>query len=236
MRQKFEGVHPDLDAGKLEKILWNWALETCQRDNIPLFWEESRFRYRYTTKALGMAFNLKNPKNPGLLQRVLEKKVTMHKLMRLSPEHMWPEYWEPIFEKVAEKQLRKQLTTDIDSVPEGMLQCGKCKSKKTMYTMLQTRSSDEGENQTGITLNSTVNLSPNLILHLSGLPCRFNKLFCVSGVWQAVENKLKCNTRILCMYCIYMREISIFTDTCGRRGLHFFSLRAKTRKILFFGN
>lgn len=153
MRQRFAGVHPDLDAVKLEKILWNWALETCQKEFIPLFWEEPRFRYRYTTKALGMAFNLKNPKNPGLLERVLKKEVTMHKLLRLSPELMWPEYWEPVFEKVAMKQLRKQLTTDIDSVPDGMLQCSKCKSKKTTYTELQSRAADEPATVHAVCLN-----------------------------------------------------------------------------------
>lgn len=136
-------MHPDLDAVKLEKALWNWTLETIQKDAIPLYWEEPKVRYRYTTKAMSLHFNLTNHKNPRLLETVLGKKLSFVKLLRSSPAQLFPELWDPIFERVAEKQLRKQLTTDVDKVPDGMYQCSRCKSWKTTFTQLQTRSADE---------------------------------------------------------------------------------------------
>lgn len=130
-------------AQHLETCIYNHTIKTCAEDKIPLHWDNAAVRYRYTTKALSIEFNLKNPKNPQLLNKVCSKEVGLKKLVSASPSELFPELWEPIFERVANKQLRKQHTTDLDRVPEGAYQCARCKSKKTVYTQLQTRSADE---------------------------------------------------------------------------------------------
>lgn len=130
-------------AQDLEVCIYNWTLTTCARDDIPLYWDNPNLRYRYTTKALSVQYNLRHPDNPGLRQRVLDKTVGLKKLVSSRPAELFPELWEPIFEKVAYKQLRKQLTVDAESAPDGMFQCRKCKSKKTTFYQMQTRSADE---------------------------------------------------------------------------------------------
>lgn len=157
VREKLGKVVPDTLAEHIETCIFNWAIRHCHERQIPKYWKEPKFRYMYTMKVMSIHFNLTNPENPALLEKVLHAKVGPKELVNAHPAKLFPEKWDVLYERAAEKQLRKQLTTDIDSVPEGMIQCGKCKSKKTTYTQLQTRSGDEGENQTGITLNSTVN-------------------------------------------------------------------------------
>ncbi len=130
---------------KLEIVLWNHVLRTCQADHVPLEWGPSfaaSFRERYTAKAIALdVYNLQ--KFDALRQQVVSGTVPLKKVVAMKPWELAPELWEPVFERVAFKQLRKQLTVDVDSAPEGMLQCRKCKSKKTTFIEMQTRSADE---------------------------------------------------------------------------------------------
>ena len=135
-------VMDDVDiAKKIEKSVWNATLRSFLAHDR--YWENHTVRYKYTTKILAIEFNLKNPKNPVLLERVKTKSISASKLVKMSPYELWPEMWDPIFEKVAQKQLRRQLGTDVANAPDGAFTCGRCKSKKTVYYQLQTRSADE---------------------------------------------------------------------------------------------
>lgn len=144
VRKKLNDVFGDERmASDLERCIYNWCIRTCRANEIPRHWENPAFRYRYTTKALSIHFNLTNPKNPGLLEKVRSKDMGFKKLVRASPAELFPELWEPVYERVAAKQLRKQLTVDVESVPDGAFTCNKCKSRKTTFIELQTRSADE---------------------------------------------------------------------------------------------
>jgi transcription elongation factor S-II len=141
---RFEGALRDrVLAERLEKCLWNWTVRGCARDGIPLYWDNPRYRYRYTTRALGLEFNLKNPKNPELLRRVTERELSVKALVGLTPQEMWPENWDSVYERIAQRQLRREADVDASKAPDGAYTCGRCKSKKTVYTSLQIRSADE---------------------------------------------------------------------------------------------
>lgn len=142
-REIFDAEGEDIVPVQLERCVYNWTVRTCRRDRIHQHWENPPFMFRYTTKALAIDFNLTNPKNPELLGRVRSKDLELKKLVSASPAELFPALWEPVFERVAHKQLRRQLTVDVDSVPDGAFTCGKCKSKKTTFVLLQTRSADE---------------------------------------------------------------------------------------------
>lgn len=140
----------DALAKRLEVCVWNWMIRTCERDGIRgelLRWGNPRCRYRYTTRALGLEFNLKNPANPGLLERVKTKALSVKALADMTPHQMWPERWEPVYQAVAMKQLRREADVDPTKAPDGAYTCSKCKSKKTVYTSMQIRSADEPATQ-----------------------------------------------------------------------------------------
>lgn len=129
-------------ARHLEVCLWNWTIRTCVRDSIPRFWDNTRFRYRYTTRALSLAFNLRHPRNPALGDKVRSKQISLKRVANMTPHEMFPELYEPIYERLAAKELRKMAISHKDA-PDGAYTCRACKSKKTQYTCLQTRSADE---------------------------------------------------------------------------------------------
>lgn len=137
------GDHPSPDeyAASLERAIWNSILATFPPSER--YWSNPKVPYRYTHKVLSIAFNVTNPKNPGLRARVTDGRVSAPKLARMHPYDMFPELWSPIFERVARRQLGKQLTTDVETASDGAFQCKKCKSMKTTFTQLQTRAADE---------------------------------------------------------------------------------------------
>lgn len=129
-------------ARHLEICLWNWTIRTSVRDGIPRFWANSRFRYRYTTRALSLAFNASHPRNPGVGQRLRSGELSVKTFASMTHLEMFPELYEPIFERLASRELRKMAVSHEDA-PDGVYTCRACKSKKTQYTCLQTRSADE---------------------------------------------------------------------------------------------
>lgn len=133
----------DVLARRLERSVYNYAVRSSRKDHIPQHWENQLFRHRYINMVLHMVFNLTHPENPALRQHVISGDIPFERLPYMESYVLFPAHWEEVFERVAAKQLRKQLTHDIDSVPDGAFQCSKCKSKKTTYVELQTRSADE---------------------------------------------------------------------------------------------
>ena len=142
VQRRFERVliEPEM-AKKLEICLWNWTLKTSIKDGIPLYWENKRFRYRYTTRALSLVFNLRT--NPDLSEKIARKEVGLKRYVDMSPEEMRPDIYKPIYEALAKKNLKKMIPLDAHDAPDGAHTCRKCKSRKTVYTQLQTRSADE---------------------------------------------------------------------------------------------
>ena len=139
---KFAETLDDPALGKqIEIVLWNYILRCCQAEKAPLEWGPA-FRHRYVSRAIGLnLFNL--CKNETLRAGVRDGTIPPKKFVAMKPWELNPEMWGPIFERVAFKQLRRQLTVDAESAPDGLLQCRKCKSKKTQFVQMQTRSADE---------------------------------------------------------------------------------------------
>lgn len=131
---------------QLEIVLWNDTIRWCMAEHISLKWTTEMsgrsFRHRYIHRALSLdMFNLQ--RNEQLRKSVQTGETPLKRFIKMTPYEMNPELWAPVFERVAYKALRKQLTVDAENAPDGAFTCGKCKSKKTTFYELQTRSADE---------------------------------------------------------------------------------------------
>lgn len=129
----------------LEIVLWNDCIRKCMKDKIPLKWttelKGQSFRQIYTNRAIGLdMFNLQT--NDELRKKVQTGELPLKKFITMTPYEMNPALWNPVFERVAYKALRKQLTVDVENAPDGAFQC-RCKSWKTSFYQMQTRSADE---------------------------------------------------------------------------------------------
>ena len=130
-------------ARRLEISVFNAAVESCKRDSIPLYWENPKFRYRLTTRALSMEQNLKNSKNQALKLKILSGELAPRTVARMTPQQLFPELYEEVYQRLAIKQLRRMAPTiDPLKAPDGAFTC-RCGSRKTMFYEMQTRSADE---------------------------------------------------------------------------------------------
>lgn len=148
-RGKFQELYPgkSIKPRNAELAVYNWTVTHTECNMITTknkheieepSWENKLFRWRYKQRLMSVLFNIKN--NPDLI-----KKVKPKDLETLTPGQMWPDG--PLGQ--AEKKLREKETAiemaraKNEEEYEGILTCPKCKSKKTSYYQLQTRSADE---------------------------------------------------------------------------------------------
>ena len=124
-------------AHNAEIAVYNWAVrETISSGQDPA-WENHMFKWLYKHRYMSVKFNL--GKNPEL------SKMKPAQLEVATPNQMWPAGpAETGRQKLLMLELRREKAKrDFDENYEGLLTCRKCKSKKTDYTQMQTRSADE---------------------------------------------------------------------------------------------
>lgn len=135
-----EALDFELLGRQLEICAWNAVIRSAEHD-FPLAWDAPQYRYRYTTRALSLEQNIANADNPELARRLLTRELGLKAFANMKPHEMFPERWEAAFEKSAKMQLARAGYADTHAA--GAAVCSKCKSDKTSYVLMQTRSADE---------------------------------------------------------------------------------------------
>jgi len=124
-------------AHNAEIAVYNWSVKESVDAGQDPSWENRTFRWRYKHRFMSVQFNLKN--NPAIT------KTKPQQLENMTPSQMWPAG--PMEtsrqKKLMDELRREEAKRDFDENYEGLLTCRKCKSKKTDYTQMQTRSADE---------------------------------------------------------------------------------------------
>ena len=87
-------------------------------------------------------YNIKH--SPELKQKILDKRIKTIDVIKMRPEQLWSDgpYAVKMEEKI-HKDLKKEYLANEIKNQEGFFTCNRCKSKKTTYYQLQTRSADE---------------------------------------------------------------------------------------------
>ena len=116
-------------AINVEKSIYNDVLSLANKKNIEKSWDEKRFQNLYIQRYIDINLNLSNPEN-DFKEKILRKEIMSKDVAKLSYEHIYPDKYKPV----------EFIDNNID---DGIFLCYKCKSRKTTYYSLQTRSSDE---------------------------------------------------------------------------------------------
>jgi len=123
-------------ALNIERGIFNYAVSYSSSQE----WDYM-FKYYYTNKAVCLFRNLqpdKYVKNPELIYRLFKKEFTEFELAFFNAEQLYPSRYKELLDTYEEKLVETQ-----DSEIQGMFKCGKCKTYKTTYYQMQTRSADE---------------------------------------------------------------------------------------------
>jgi len=128
----------------LEKCTYNHVIKkTIELGDTPA--EDNRlFINRYKHKFLQIQYNLIN--SPTLKERILSGKLKPMSVMDLSPKGLWPDGpYATTLENNIRLNMKKDYASAIINDPDykGLFRCKRCKSYKTTYYEMQTRSADE---------------------------------------------------------------------------------------------
>ena len=126
----------------LERCLFNWSVRRSkQYDDVPT-WENKRFRSRYKHKFVELKQNLiRCPENRDNLKNGT---VKTFQFIEYSPKELFPTGpYARTQERLIYRDIRKQFLSKESKNQEGFFVCGRCKSNKTTYFQMQTRSADE---------------------------------------------------------------------------------------------
>lgn len=127
----------------LEKCIFNWAVRVTKNSNDQPSWENSMFKERYKSKFLNIQFNVRDPAN-NLKQLLLDGTVKVTDVVNMKPYELNPQGpYARTMEKLRLSDQHKLALNMENETYEGMFKCGKCRSRKTTYYQMQTRSADE---------------------------------------------------------------------------------------------
>jgi DNA-directed RNA polymerase subunit M/transcription elongation factor TFIIS len=149
-------------AKNIEKAVWLWAADQAR----PATYENRQFRTLYKHKIIhimkeltrdaskvacelvvvkGERVRVRLTLQPQLVWRLLHKELTSQDLVRVPADILWPDgpYAKALFKARSLELAREKAKAKDDADYEGLFKCRKCKSTKTSYYQMQTRSADE---------------------------------------------------------------------------------------------
>lgn len=140
--------HSDDDVTKIvtniERSIFNHALvmyNMMDHDKNKVW--DNKFKYLYIDKAVSLYSNLDPNNNVGnkrLIYKVLSGEVYPKDLGGMSYKELFPEKYTG-YQCIIDKTTDLKASEEVDN--DGMFRCNKCKSYRTTYYQLQTRSADE---------------------------------------------------------------------------------------------
>jgi transcription elongation factor S-II len=126
----------------LEKCILNHATDRAREIGEEPAWDNHKYSNIYKHKFLSLQKNLKD--NPDLKERIISKRLKTHEIINMRPEQLRPDgLCAKQIEIKIHSDIRKEYLSRESKNQEGFFTCGRCKSKKTTYYQLQTRSADE---------------------------------------------------------------------------------------------
>jgi DNA-directed RNA polymerase subunit M/transcription elongation factor TFIIS len=141
----------------------NWAVQKTRAIGKEASWESSVFRGLYKTKLqwllkemgrgerVATALSVEGDRvhlacvvEPQLVYRLKRKELNVKNLAKYPPEILWPEgpHAMAMF-RALKRDLQIEKAKAAEEDYDGLFKCGKCKSVKTTYYQMQTRSADE---------------------------------------------------------------------------------------------
>lgn len=129
----------DKHVMNIEKAIFNWCVKTTKNPS----WENRQFVTKYKLKAKNILFSLKEDSS-YLFERIHSGEIKTSTIPQLLPDALWPGGpWDITQKELKVKAMKMDLANDRLKDYTGMFPCPKCKSDKTTYYQLQTRSADE---------------------------------------------------------------------------------------------
>lgn len=134
----FAELQDSTHAKEMEKAIADYTSDRMKTmyPAEPIYWSNKTTRRLYLRKYRSVKTNLAN------VRRLLHEGHSSHDVVHMMYYEIAPERWAKELNEIKNREIAS-LVAYTDDVCDGLLMCFQCKSHKTRYTTLQTRSSDE---------------------------------------------------------------------------------------------
>ena len=126
-------------ALNLEKGIHNWALKEATIRKVVKKWDNPYFVCIYLDHLKSIYINLQ--KNNEVVENVKNGVIKPHTIAFMSHQELNPEKWEHLIQAKIKRDKNK-FEVNIEAATDTF-KCRKCKSTRTTYYQMQTRSADE---------------------------------------------------------------------------------------------
>ena len=150
-------------ARNAEISVLNWTVQNVRSLGKEASWENPIFRTAYKRKLTWLLNEMERGEKvrvtlgvegdrvkfqwtlePQLVHRLRRKELDVKNLAKYPADILWPDGpWAAALMKAREKDLMMEKAKMADENYNGLFKCRKCKSVKTSYYQMQTRSADE---------------------------------------------------------------------------------------------
>ena len=138
---KFLGQTPtDPYPFNMEKSIFNWSIKHIKSVGGVPSWENTQFKEIYKNRFLNIQHDLKNA---DLAKRILSGEVNTKFIAGMHATALDPNGISAKVYQERNEYNNKKYSANNEEEIIGMFTCNKCKSKKTTYYQMQTRSADE---------------------------------------------------------------------------------------------
>ena len=137
--KKLETVLGDNNnAINLEKGIYNYSIKEANSRKIVKKWDNTYFAQLYLDRLRTIYINLKNQE---LLEQVKNGEIAPQTLAFMTHQEMNPAHWKELIDKKMKRDACK-FNSNVEASTD-MYTCRKCKSKRSTFYEMQTRSADE---------------------------------------------------------------------------------------------
>lgn len=139
----FDLDESDSLCSDLEKCIVRHSKQTIEKGNGVAAWDNHKFTNIYKHKFLNLKRALSS--NTIIRNKVKNREVSVVEVVAMRPEQLQPEgaYAKAVEDNVHKEMYKEHLIQQALENHVGFFTCAKCKSIKTTYFQLQTRSADE---------------------------------------------------------------------------------------------
>ena len=137
-------LNSDTLSFNIEKSIYNWTIRNIKSIGDVPSWENKKFRESYKHKVLSIKSNIVN-KESNLKKRIISGEVNTRTIANLTPDQLHVTgHWAKTMKIHDDIEMRADMAKCLlHTKQNGIFKCSKCKSQKTTYYEMQTRSADE---------------------------------------------------------------------------------------------
>lgn len=132
-----EGLRADAEALNVDPV------KVAVEAEVAAFRQNGSVNGEYKAKMRSLIFNIRDPQNTGLRERILSRQISGEVLVTLGSEELASEQKQ---REIREIKRKKQLECERGGNQQAStdaFQCAQCRQRKCTYYQLQTRSADE---------------------------------------------------------------------------------------------